>query len=83
MSRIVNVEMCVIGFGVTILNYLIFNCLIYSMDALSFLRNIGILTFITYFAVMFIFVLSMAKRFNKRLFKFTVRKTLGGDEEDD
>ena len=83
MSKIVKVEMCIIGFGITIFNYLLFNGLIYSMSALAFLRNIGITAVITYFVVMVIFVLSMAKRFNKRLFKFTVRQTLGGDEEDD
>ena len=77
------VEMCVIGFGITIFNYLLFNGLIYSVSALTFLRNIGITTVITYFFVMALFVLSMAKRFNKRVFKFTVRQTLGGDEEDD
>ena len=83
MAKIVNVEMCVIGFGITIFNYLLFNGLIYSVSALTFLRNIGITTVITYFFVMALFVLSMAKRFNKRVFKFTVRQTLGGDEEDD
>ena len=75
--------MYVIGFGITIFNYLLFNGLIYSVSALTFLRNIGITTVITYFFVMALFVLSMAKRFNKRVFKFTVRQTLGGDEEDD
>ena len=82
MSKIVKVEMCVIGFGITIFNYLLFNGLIYSTSALTFLRNIGILTVLTYFGVMAIFVLSMAKRFNKRVFKFTVRQTLGGEEDD-
>ena len=40
-------------------------------------------TFISYFFVMFMFSYFMAKRFNKRLFKFTVRKSMKGVHEDD
>ena len=53
------------------------------MDALSFLRQIGISAFLSYFIAMFIFTKAMAKRFNKRLFKFTVRESVRGDDDDD
>ncbi len=83
MAKVVNIEMLLIGFGMTIVTYLIFNGLIYSIDALSFLRKIGIAAFLTYFIAMFIFSKAMAKRFNKRLFKFTVRESVRGDDDND
>lgn len=83
MAKVVNIEMLLIGFGMTIVTYLIFNGLIYSMDALSFLRKIGVAAFLTYFIAMFIFSKAMAKRFNKRLFKFTVRESVRGDDDND
>jgi hypothetical protein len=82
-DKVVNIEMLLIGFGMTIVTYLIFNGLIYSMDALSFLRKIGVAAFLTYFIAMFIFSKAMAKRFNKRLFKFTVRESVRGDDDND
>ena len=83
MAKIVNVEMLIIGFGITIFTYLVFNGLIYSMDALSFLRFIGIASFFGYFIAMFIFTKAMAKRFNKRVFRFTVRESVRGDDDND
>lgn len=83
MAKVVNVEMLLIGFGITIFTYLLFNGLIYAVDALTFLRQIGFAAFTCYFLAMFIFTKSMAKRFNKRLFKFTVRESVRGDDDDD
>lgn len=83
MAKIVNVEMIVIGYSVILFTYLLFNGLIFAVDALTFLRQIGILTVILYFFVMIVFTTSMSKRFNKRVFMFTVRESVRGDEEDD
>ena len=83
MAKIVNVEMIVIGYSVILFTYLLFNGLIFAVDALTFLRQIGILTVILYFFVMIIFTTSMSKRFNKRVFMFTVRESVRGDEDDD
>lgn len=83
MSKIVNVEMRIIGYSTTIFTYLVFNGLIYAVDALTFLRKIGITTVILYFVVMVIFTSAMSKRFNKRLFKFTVRESVRGDDDND
>lgn len=83
MAKVVNVEMLLIGFSITLFTYLFFNGLIYAVDALTFLRQIGLSAFVCYFLAMFIFTKSMSKRFNKRLFKFTVRESVRGDEEDD
>ena len=63
--------------------YLVFNGLVYSVDALTFLRAIGFSAFIMYFLVMFIFVSAMSKRFNKRIFRFTVRESVRGDDDND
>ena len=49
MAKIVNVEMIVIGYSVILFTYLLFNGLIFAVDALTFLRQIGILTVILYF----------------------------------
>ena len=83
MAKIVNVEMLLIGYGITIFTYLVFNGLVYSVDALTFLRTIGFSAFIMYFLVMFIFVSAMSKRFNKRIFRFTVRESVRGDDDND
>lgn len=83
MAKVVNVEMLVIGASITIFTYLLFNGLIYSVDALTFLRQIGLAAVLTYFLAMFIFTKSMAKRFNKRLFRFTVRESVRGDDDND
>lgn len=83
MAKIVNVEMIVIGYSIILFTYLLFNGLIFAVDALTFLRQIGILTVILYFFVMIVFTTSMSKRFNKRVFMFTVRESVRGDEEDD
>lgn len=82
MSKIVSVEMLVIGYGITIITYLIFNGLVFAVDALTFLREIGIAAFLSYFLIMFIFTSAMAKRLNKRIFKFTVRESVRGDDEE-
>ena len=83
MSKIVNIELLLIGMGVSIFAYFVFNGLVFASDALSFLKYIGFTTVIAYFTVMFMFTYLMAKRFNKRLFKFTVRKSMKGVHEDD
>lgn len=83
MSKIVNIELLLIGMGVSVFAYFVFNGLVFASDALSFLKYIGFTTIIAYFAVMFMFTYLMAKRFNKRLFKFTVRKSMKGVHEDD
>ena len=83
MAKIVRVEMLVIGLSVTLITYLIFNGMIYSMNALLFLREIGVSVVITYFFVMFIFNEAMSSRFNKRIFKFTVRESVRGDDDND
>lgn len=83
MAKIVNVEMIIIGYGIILFTYLLFNGLIFAVDALTFLRQIGLLTVILYFFVMIIFTTSMSKRFNKRVFMFTVRESVRGDEDDD
>ena len=83
MAKVVNVEMLLIGYGITIFTYLFFNGLVYAVDALTFLRSMGISAFIMYFLVMFIFVSAMSKRFNKRIFRFTVRESVRGDDDND
>ena len=35
------------------------------------------------FIAMFIFTKAMAKRFNKRVFRFTVRESVRGDDDND
>ena len=83
MKKIVNIELILIGMVVSILAYFAFYGVVLSVDALSFLKYMNFGTFISYFFVMFMFSYFMAKRFNKRLFKFTVRKSMKGVHEDD
>ena len=83
MIKIVNIELILIGMVVSILAYFAFYGVVLSVDVLSFLKYMNFGTFISYFFVMFMFSYFMAKRFNKRLFKFTVRKSMKGVHEDD
>ena len=83
MAKIVNVEMKILGYGTMILTYLIYNGLIYSMNGIKFFQQIGLGVFLAYFAAMYLFTISMAKRFNKHIFKFTVRETVRGDDDND
>ena len=83
MAKIVNVEMIVIVYIIILFTYLLFNGIIFASDALTFLRQIGLLTVILYFFVMIVFTTSMSKRFNKRVFQFTVRESVRGDDDDD
>ncbi len=83
MRSIVNYEIVLLGMGITLLSAFLVNGLIYSVSNLYFMHHIAIDTYVFYYIIMFIFVYSMGKRFNKRLFKFTVRKSMKGVEEDD
>ncbi len=83
MSKVVNYEIVLLGMMITLISCFLVNGLVYSTAALKFMRYISIETYLLYFGVMFIFTYLMGKRFNKRLFKFTVRKSMKGVEEDD
>lgn len=83
MSKVVNYEIVLLGMIISIINCFIVNALIYSSGNLKFMQHIHFETYLLYFVVMFLFTYLMGKRFNKRLFKFTVRKSMKGVEEDD
>lgn len=83
MSKIVNFEIVSLCFITSILTYILFNVLIYLLPVFEFLRRFNLIVFILYFISMYVFSLSMAHRFNKRLFKFSVRESMKGEEDDD
>lgn len=82
MKRIVNYEVLSIGIGMMVIAMAIGYVLIYTVKALKLLRVFSFITLILYLFVISLFVWLMAKRFNKKLFKFSVRKSFEGEEDD-
>lgn len=78
MRHIVTFEVMIQTVTVTILSYVLINTLAYTLDN-SFFMNLRGLTFVStllYFVVMILFAYFMARRFNRKLFKFTVKGAL-------
>lgn len=82
MKRVVNFELLSLGLLATVFSFILCTVLIYSIKAFAFMRGYDLITLIFYFGVMYLFVSLMAKKFNKSLFKFTIRKSLEGGEEE-
>ncbi|MGM9970033.1 MAG: ATP-binding cassette domain-containing protein [Anaeroplasma sp.] len=83
MRFIVSFEVMGIGIFVMLLAYITGLVLIYNVPKLFYLRGITLGTSLIYFIILFIFVYAVGHRFNKKLFKFSVSKSLKGDDLND
>lgn len=80
MKHIVSYEVLGIGLSCLVLAYIIGITLIYNVPKLAYLKGITFTTSLIYFVVLFLFIYAVGYRFNKILFKFSVSKSLKGDE---
>ena len=80
MKHIVNAEILFIGLFSIILAFIIAIILIFSIPMLEELRIIKPLTIFIYFVLLALFTYAIARRFNYKLFKFSVATSLKGDE---
>lgn len=80
MRHIVNAEILFIGLFSIIIAFIIALILILSIPMLKELRVIKPLTIFIYFVLLTIFTYAIARRFNYKLFKYSVATSLKGDE---
>ena len=80
MKTIVYYEVFGVGLSGFILGFVFFLILIFSVKQLQNLLPIKFLTILIYIIVSLIFIYKIGDRFNKKLFKFSVVKSLKGDD---
>ena len=77
MAVIVRYEMLIIGIAASIFAIIIFVIVsLFNPSYAAMLDNASFIFYIFYFAMMIIFNLLLSKRFNKKLFNFSVNKTI-------
>ncbi len=81
MIKVVNKEILWVSEAAIVLSFIIFIYAINFIPDLSALKNIDIATIITYFILLTIFAIFTARRFNVKLYKFSVRKSFNGGKK--
>lgn len=80
MKKIVTYEVLGIGLFSIIISYIIGILCIYLIPKLSYFRGLKLTTTLLYFVILTIFIYAVGRRFNKKLFKFSVTTSLKGDD---
>ncbi len=79
LGRIAELEVVLLGLLSAVFSLLLFIILYFTTDVFSMGAYLGVGIIVFYFILMILFSYFLARRFNRRLFKFSVNTTLKGE----